>query len=221
MKVLHAAFPTLTSRGAYHNIQEEVDFGTWKGVVVPFLSLVKRSSVVHLKIHELAPSSAPALIEVLQTCRLQSLSMVRFSSSALTYEQLIPLMEAISTLPPERSLTSLGVSVDCPAEARAVLPLADSTATHTLRCIRVYCFALGFDFREADVEDSIFQLLTIPTLRALILEDHHWIFLSHPHISILRDCIRARAQSGAPSLDALAFENTTGPCPPWRTSSLF
>ena len=126
-------------------------------------------------------------------------------------------MEAISSLPPERSLSSLSVVVRSPEDVRAVLSLADSTATHALQTIKVSVSVYAFEgeeetelglFRE-DAEISLFRLLTIPTLRSLALVTSCWLFLSATHVDILSDCVRTRARSGAPPLRTLAFEKVS------------
>lgn len=116
-------------------------------------------------------------------------------------------MEAISTVPPDRSLTSLDVCVTSPVGMRGLLSLAANTVIHALERIRVTCNDYGFQLSEADTEISVFRLLTIPTLRVFSFKLLDWSSLTPGHLNVIRDCIRARARSGAPPLHALVFDN--------------
>ena len=205
MAVLRAVFPTLTAPGAYRNIYKAAYEG-YGDSVIQCLGLLKRSHITHLWVNKSADheSFLAALIDQVKNGPvLQYLSLPVLSS-----EELIPMIEAISTLPPERPLTGLAVIVSSPADVRAVLSLAASTATHTLQSIRVMCFDDGFGEGGATTDFSIFLLLTIPTLRYFALVHNYWPFLDPAYDVVIADCVRARASGGAPPLGTLAFEDS-------------
>ena len=202
LAVLRVVFPTLTLPGAYPNIYR-AEYRMEGDLGVPFLSLFKQSHITRLVVDnsQNEPALVATLVDLLRTGRLRSLCI-----DVLCAEQLVPVIEAIRDLPPEFSLSSLSVSVESPTDARAVLSLADSTAMHTLRNIRIACYQCGFVDSEAGTDVSMFRLLTIPAIRTFALSCQYRPFLTPSHVNILRDCVRARALSGTPTLRTLFFD---------------
>lgn len=86
------------------------------------------------------------------------------------------------------------------------------TRPHALERINVSCRDDGFQLGEAGTETSVFRLLTIPTLRVLVLSqwERTLPFLTPAHLTVLRDCIRALARSGAPPLHTFAIDKDPG-----------
>ena len=200
-------FPTLTSRGAYRNIYlAEYYMCDYENLEVRHLGLFKHSHITNLWLDDHTPDVAwvTGLVNLLETGRLRFLG-----DHDLTTEQLALLMEAISALPRERSLTSLSVRVHSPSQARALLSLAASSATHALQNIRLMCHAEEFGNDEASTEISVFWLLTILTLRSLVVIGEHWPFLTFAHVAVIIDCVRTRAQSGAPPLHTLSLDESS------------
>ena len=191
--LLREVLPTLTSRGSFRNIYQVSDACT-ESAVVSTLSLLKRSHITHATLvgHDAGAVFADALIPVLQTGRLRALTLpFAFCSGSAQPERVV---ETVNTVPGARSLVAVEFMVSNLAGARALLALTDRTASHALE--RVY--VQFFDHFEPDTDLSPFRLVTIPSLRILVIGEDYMPFLTPAHFSILVECLRARAQSGSP-----------------------
>lgn len=82
-------------------------------------------------------------------------------------------------------------------------------ATHALQHVNIEVSDTAAFFGEAQRDygprDGLWRLAFIPTLRSLTITGHYVSALTEPHLDVLRDCLRARAQAGAPPLERISF----------------
>ena len=200
--VLREVIPTLTSPGAYRNIYL-VQCYSGEREMITLMELLVRSHITHLDLHpQHSPAGDPyvdALTRLFATGRVRTLY---FSlGPCQRVEQLDRVVEAINTLPAARSLTAVQATVSTLPTARALLGLATS---HALERILFDAWDI-FGSNYPGVDASPYRLIAIPTLRVLGIGRVSKQLTQPVHVSVLRDCVRARAESGAAPLHTLAF----------------
>ena len=158
MPILRSVFPTLTARGAYGNIYSlHVEA---KDGATPLLGCLEQSHISHLwlfvVLEEIAPF-ADALIRLLNRGQLRKLELHADEYSFnCESDQFARVVEAICMIQPERSLTSLLVSVTEAFEVEALMALAANNATHKLQNILVDGLNAGFDVVDTGLASSGF-----------------------------------------------------------------
>ena len=205
MTVVREVIPMLTSRGGYRNVYQVRCF-CGQTEMITLMKLLVRSHITHLDLHpQHAPAGEPyvdALTRLFETGRVRTLYLSLGPHQRV--EQLERVVEAINTLPAARSLTAVVATVSTLPTARALLGLAASTASHALERIFIDAWDI-FGPSDPGVDASPYRLLAIPTLRVLGIGRGSRHLTQPVHVSVLRDCVRARAESGAAPLHTLAF----------------
>ena len=103
----------------------------------------------------------------------------------------VRILDAIGSMPPDKSLTLLQLSGR--SIHAAVSALTGPNASHTIKELEVRCLS-------AEDMNALWSLLSIPTLERFTVDGHPTDVLSGPQIVVVQDTLQTRMHEGLPPL---------------------
>ena len=174
--------------------------------VMAVLSLLPHSGVFDLFV-SLSRTPVPiGLDTVLSSGLLRYFSVYFMKMTTIAEGRLVDdVMQLVSQTPAHKSPIRFSVWLGTdrienlqPHIAGVVNALTDAGATHALREL-VFRSSYSLPLHEIDVAADLWRVTLIPSLTSL---DIHFDFVfAHPHIDVLKECLRLRTQSGLPLCD--------------------
>lgn len=120
----------------------------------------------------------------------------------------VRILDAIGSMPPDKSLTLLQLSGR--SIHAAVSALTGPNASHTIKELEVRCLS-------AEDMNALWSLLSIPTLERFTVDGHPTDVLSGPQIVVVQDTLQTRMHEGLPPLQTVSlgsfFSAFCGPRP--------